>query len=113
MKILHGRLCISGKNPIRTRFYDYPKFTYPCHYHDEYELIYVEHGVGKCLIEDCAINCHNHELIFCGSVLPHCMQSDESDDCGDGTEFRVSGLSCSLRNILCSTKIPIIHSSRI
>lgn len=88
MKILHERLCISGLNPLRARLYDYPKFTYPWHYHDEYELIYVEHGDGKCLIGDGVVDYHNRTLIVCGSALPHCMQSD---DCGDGTECRVSG----------------------
>lgn len=26
------------------RFYEYPRFTYPWHFHSEYEIIYVEKG---------------------------------------------------------------------
>lgn len=51
-KILNERIAISSSNPIRARFYDYRGFTYPWHFHSEYELMYVEQGYGRCLVGD-------------------------------------------------------------
>lgn len=41
-KIMNEKLTITTSNPVRARFYEYPRFTYPWHFHSEYEIIYVE-----------------------------------------------------------------------
>ena len=74
-KILNERIAISSSNPIRARFYDYRGFTYPWHFHSEYELMFVEQGYGKCLVGDSIIDYRAGDLIFFGSGLPHCMQN--------------------------------------
>ena len=40
-KIMNEKLTITTSNPVRARFYEYPCFTYPWHFHSEYEIIYV------------------------------------------------------------------------
>ncbi len=45
-KIMNEKLTITTSNPVRARFYEYPRFTYPWHFHSEYEIIYVEKGEG-------------------------------------------------------------------
>ena len=40
-KIMNEKLTITTSNPVRARFYEYPRFTYPWHFHSEYEIIYV------------------------------------------------------------------------
>lgn len=74
-KIMNEKLTISTSHPIRARFYDYPRFTYPWHFHSEYELIYVERGKGDCLIGDSIIPYAEGDLILFGPELPHSMQS--------------------------------------
>ena len=49
-KIMNEKLTITTSNPVRARFYEYPRFTYPWHFHSEYEIIYVEKGEGECLV---------------------------------------------------------------
>ena len=51
-KIMNEKLTITTSNPVRARFYEYPRFTYPWHFHSEYEIIYVEKGEGDCLVVD-------------------------------------------------------------
>lgn len=45
-KIMNEQLPISKSSPLKARFYDYPYFTYPWHFHTEYEVIYVKEGTG-------------------------------------------------------------------
>ena len=74
-KILNEQLSISSTTPLKARFYDYSHFTYPWHFHGEYEFIYVEKGKGQCLIGDSLIDFDDNTLILFGSELPHCMQN--------------------------------------
>lgn len=74
-KILKEQLEISSSNPIKARIYDYKSYTYPWHFHSEFEIIYIEKGYGQCLIGDNIIEYCNDSLIIFGSELPHCMQS--------------------------------------
>lgn len=78
-KIVNEQLHISNNNPVRTRFYHYRTFTYPWHFHGEYELMYVEKGRGQCLIGDSIVEYSDHCLLFFGSELPHCMQNIVED----------------------------------
>ena len=45
-KMMNEQLPISKSSPLKARFYDYPYFTYPWHFHTEYEIIYVKEGTG-------------------------------------------------------------------
>lgn len=74
-KILNEQLYISDSNPIKARTYDYKSFTYPWHFHSEYEILYVEKGFGQCIIGDNIIDYADDTLLLFGSTLPHCMQN--------------------------------------
>lgn len=74
-KILNEQLYLSNSRPIKARSYDYKSFTYPWHFHSEYEMMYVENGHGQCIIGDNIINYSDESLILFGSELPHCMQN--------------------------------------
>ena len=43
-KLINEQLAITRTNPIKARLYDYPRFTYPWHFHSEYEFIFIEKG---------------------------------------------------------------------
>ena len=66
-KIMNEKLTITTSNPVRARFYEYPRFTYPWHFHSEYEIIYVEKGEGDCLVGDSIISYSKGDLILFGS----------------------------------------------
>ena len=77
MKIMNEMLQISESNPIKARYYDYDHFTYPWHYHSQYELIYVEKSSGLCFAGDKVEKYTDGDLVFLGSGLPHYMLSDD------------------------------------
>ena len=52
-QIINEQLQISESNPIKARYYDYDRFTYPWHFHSQYEIIYVKKGRGGCVGGDC------------------------------------------------------------
>lgn len=93
-KILNERIAISSSNPIRARFYDYRGFTYPWHFHSEYELMYVEQGYGRCLVGDSIIDYRAGDLIFFGSGLPHCMQN--CPEAQENETYHVCGVNVQL-----------------
>ena len=96
-KIMNEKLTITTSNPVRARFYEYPRFTYPWHFHSEYEIIYVEKGEGDCLVGDSIISYSKGDLILFGSELPHSMQSPpdggEESDNEEKTEPKVRGVN--------------------
>lgn len=88
-KILNEQLNISSTNPIKARLYNYKQFTYPWHFHGEFELLYVEKGYGQCLIGDSVISYSDQNLLFFGPELPHCMQNPSEYQ--SNPELRVNG----------------------
>ena len=90
-KIMNEKLTITTSNPVRARFYEYPRFTYPWHFHSEYEIIYVEKGEGDCLVGDSIISYAKGDLILFGSELPHSMQSPP--DNGEKSGLKVKGVN--------------------
>ena len=90
-KIMNEKLTITNTHPVRARFYDYPRFTYPWHVHNEYEIIYVEEGEGECLVGDGIIHYKKGDLILFGTGLPHSMQSPSNY--GEEPELKVKGVN--------------------
>lgn len=73
--IMNEKLSISESNPIRARHYDYDHFTYPWHFHSEYEIIYVKESTGHRFVGDSIEEYSGGDLILLGSNLPHYMRS--------------------------------------
>ena len=88
-RIVNEQLHISDSNPIKARAYDYKSFTYPWHFHGEYEILYVEKGYGQCIIGDSIIDYSDETLLLFGSALPHCMQNPP--EYGQDDSLRVNG----------------------
>ncbi|WP_300725115.1 AraC family transcriptional regulator [uncultured Bacteroides sp.] len=89
-KLLNEQLPITNTNPIKARFFDYHTFTYPWHFHSQYELIYIEKGYGQCIIGDGILPYTDEELILIGPNLPHVMQS--AADYETDESLRVNGV---------------------
>ena len=89
--IMSEQLSITENNPIKARYYDYECFTYPWHYHSQFEIIYVEKSSGLCYAGDCIEKYDDGDLIFLGDNLPHYMRSEEMYNRKD-TGLRVKGI---------------------
>lgn len=90
-KLMNEQLAITTTRPVRARLYDYPRFTYPWHFHSEYEIIYVEAGEGDCLVGDSIVPYAKGDLILFGSGLPHSMQSPPAY--GEMPDLKVKGVN--------------------
>ena len=89
-QIINEQLQISESNPIKARYYDYDRFTYPWHFHSQYEIIYVRKGDGRCFVGDCIEQFSDGDMILFGPNLPHYMRSDDAYHCGNPL-LRVQG----------------------
>lgn len=87
---MNEKLAISESNPIRARHFDYNHFTYPWHFHSQYEVMYVKESSGYCFAGDCIKEYSNDFLILFGSNLPHYMRSHDMYKTGDKS-LRVKG----------------------
>lgn len=87
---MNERLPISKSLPLRARFYDYPHFTYPWHFHSEYEIIYIKESVGTRFVGNNNDKYAPGDVILIGSNLPHYMKSDEAYH-EDGSVLRAKG----------------------
>jgi AraC-like DNA-binding protein len=54
-----------------------PHFTYPWHFHPEYEILYVIEGSGTSFVADSIEGFQSGDLALIGSNLPHFWRSDE------------------------------------
>lgn len=90
-KIMNEKLFISKSNPVKIRAYDYERFTFPWHFHSEYELMYVKKGSGQCFAGDNIINYYGNDILFFGTNLPHQMRSDDFYRTGNKNK-RVKGI---------------------
>ncbi|MDO4164472.1 MAG: AraC family transcriptional regulator [Bacteroides sp.] len=91
-KIMNEKLQISESNPIRARYYDYERFTYPWHFHNQYEIVYVEAGFGLGFVGDCIEKFADYDIFLMGASLPHFLRSDDVFGSGQ-TDLRVRGVN--------------------
>lgn len=75
--IMNERLSISKSSPLNVRFYDYNHFTYPLHFHSEYEIIYIKESTGTRFIGNSIAKYEAGDILLIGSNLPHFLKSDE------------------------------------
>lgn len=89
-QIMNEQLPISESSPIKARYYDYERFTYPWHFHSQYEIIFVKESHGLCFVGDCIQHFSAGDMILFGTHLPHYMRSDDVYGT-PGTTQRVRG----------------------
>ena len=89
-QIINEQLQISESNPIKARYYDYDRFTYPWHFHSQYEIIYVKKSCGRCFVGDCIERFSEGDVVLFVPSLPHYMRSDDAYH-GDNPRLRVQG----------------------
>jgi AraC-like DNA-binding protein len=90
MKILNERLPISKSSPLKARFFDYEHFSYPLHFHSEYEIIYIKEGTGTRFLGNSITKFQAGDILLIGSNLPHFMKSDDAYH-SSNSDLRVKG----------------------
>lgn len=90
-KILNERLPISNVSPLNVRFFDYDHFSYPLHFHSEYEIIYFKESTGTRFLGNNISRFEAGDIVLIGSNLPHFMKSDPVYHSGNA-DLRVKGI---------------------
>lgn len=87
--IINELLYITPTSPIISRYFNYKHFTYPWHFHSEFEIMYIEKGYGEFIIGDSIMNYSDETLFLIGSELPHWIQNPP--EYKKDNELRVNG----------------------
>jgi AraC-like DNA-binding protein len=90
MPIMHEQLSINVSRPVIARKFDYSQFTYPWHFHDEFEIIYTKEGHGERYVADHMEKFSSGDLILVGPNVPHYMKS--APDYHDSSPLRIKGV---------------------
>lgn len=77
-KIMHEHIDFPGRSAVKIKLQEKPHFTYPWHFHSEYEILYVQNGFGTSFVADNIEEFTSGDLALIGSNLPHFWKSDES-----------------------------------
>ncbi len=77
MKIMHEQLSFNNSSSFKIKWDDFPHFTFPWHFHSEFEIVYVIESFGKRFIADHIGQFKAGDLVLLGSNLPHFWKNDE------------------------------------
>ena len=75
---MHEYVDFPGRSAVKVKWREMPRFTYPWHFHNELELLYVIDGFGTSYVADSIKPFHSGDLALLGSNLPHFWKSDEN-----------------------------------
>ena len=75
---MHEQIDFPGRSAVKVKLREMPHFTYPWHFHSEYEILYVIDGFGRSFVADNIEEFQSGDLALLGSNLPHFWKSDEA-----------------------------------
>ena len=78
MKIMHEQIDFPGQSTIKFKIGDIPFFSYPWHYHSEYEIIYLLESTGTRFVADHIEPFGPGDLVMVAGNLPHFYRNDEA-----------------------------------
>jgi AraC-like DNA-binding protein len=78
MKIMHEKIDFPGQSTLKLKLGDIPFFTYPWHYHSEYEIIYLLESTGTRFVADHTEPFGPGDLVMVAGNLPHFWRNDDS-----------------------------------
>lgn len=74
---MHEQIDFPGRSPVKVKFREMPHFTYPWHFHNEFELLYIIDGFGTRFVADNIEKFTSGDLVLVGSNVPHFWRSDD------------------------------------
>jgi AraC-like DNA-binding protein len=75
MKIMHEQVSFEPRTMLKVKWDEFPNFTYPWHFHNEFEIVYVVKSSGKRFVADSAEPFCDGDITMIGSNLPHFWKS--------------------------------------
>jgi AraC-like DNA-binding protein/mannose-6-phosphate isomerase-like protein (cupin superfamily) len=86
MKAMQEHIDFPLRTAVKVKWRRMPHFTYPWHFHSEYEILYVIEGSGTSFVADNIERFSPGDLAMLGSNLPHFWRSDEQYHHPDSNE---------------------------
>jgi len=80
MKIMHEQVSFPPRTMLKVKWDDFPQFTYPWHFHSEFEIVYIIQSSGKRFVADCVEFFQEGDITLMGSNLPHFWKSEIQAD---------------------------------
>ena len=77
MKLMHEHIDFPLCAAVKVKWRQMPHFTYPWHFHSEYEILYVLEGSGTSFVADNIDKFGSGDLALIGSNLPHFWRSND------------------------------------
>jgi len=85
MKIMHEQVSFAPRTLLKVKWDDFPHFTYPWHFHSEFEIVYILKSSGTRFVADSIEPFREGDITLIGSNLPHFWKSETSDE-GSGND---------------------------
>lgn len=80
MKIMHEQISFAPHTMLKVKWDDFPHFTFPWHFHSEFEIVYVLKSSGKRFVADNVEPFGEGDLTLLGSNLPHFFKNEINDE---------------------------------
>ena len=80
MKIMHEQVSFAPRTMLKVKWDDFPHFTFPWHFHSEFEIVYVLKSSGKRFVADSVEPYQEGDITLMGSNLPHFWKNDDQGD---------------------------------
>lgn len=80
MKIMHEQVSFAPRTMLKVKWDDFPHFTYPWHFHSEFEIVYILKSSGRRFVADSIEPFQEGDITLMGSYLPHFWKSDVPGD---------------------------------
>lgn len=90
MKIMHEQVSFAPRTLLKVKWDDFPQFTYPWHFHSEYEIVYILKSTGKRFVADSIESFQEGDITLIGSNLPHFWKNNPDD--GSAIAERVNAI---------------------
>lgn len=73
---MHEQVSFAPRTMLKVKWDDFPHFTYPWHFHSEFEIVYILKSSGKRFVADSVEFFQEGDITLLGSNLPHFWKSD-------------------------------------
>jgi AraC-like DNA-binding protein len=77
---MHEQVSFDPRTMLKVKWDDKPHFTFPWHFHSEFEIVYILKSSGKRYVADSVEPIHEGDITIMGSNLPHFWKSEIQDD---------------------------------
>jgi len=91
MRLFEEVINFPAENSFLIKYDDFPHFTVPWHFHNEFEIVFIINSFGKKFVGDAVEEFSPGDLSIYGSKLPHFYMNDQAFYRGD-PEMRVNAI---------------------